>query len=101
MYAPIINKGTFFQRMVRLQHEDRDVRILKPGDYEFQFGFDLPGDAIQSIEGMDKNWMVYELSAIVDRGKFAKDLTTSKHLRLVRTLGSDPDEFGDPQVGFR
>ncbi|KAE7996965.1 hypothetical protein FH972_001641 [Carpinus fangiana] len=93
---PIVNKATFLQKECRLG-EDAEGRTLKPGNYEFPFQFEMPGDISESIEGLTGNFITYDLKAVIDRGVLAKDLIARKHLRIIRTLGDDPVELVDPQ----
>lgn len=60
-----------------------------PGNYEFPFETVIPGSIDESIEGMEGAFVAYKLVAVVERGRFTNNLTTKKHIRIIRTLGSD------------
>jgi len=62
---------------------------INPGVHEWSFCFKMPSTLDESVEGIDTNWIVYNLNATVDRGYLTKQLTATKHIRVVRTLGRD------------
>ncbi|KAF1829655.1 hypothetical protein BDW02DRAFT_137875 [Decorospora gaudefroyi] len=62
---------------------------LNAGYHEWDFKFKMPRDLDQSVEGLPTNWIVYTLSATVDRGYMSKQLSASAHIRVIRTLGRD------------
>lgn len=50
----------------------------------------MPSSLDESVEGLPTNWIVYTLKATVERGYMAGGkLTTSSHIRVIRTLGRD------------
>ena len=59
---------------------------LPPGNHEWNFEFQVPGDVIESIEGLPYSWLVYRLKAEAERSVFARNLVSRKHIRLIRTL---------------
>ncbi|KAI1326789.1 arrestin [Xylariaceae sp. FL0255] len=66
---------------------------LAPGNYEWPFELELPGDTLESIEGLYQTGITYVLKATVARGKLSKNLHTQKRLRIVRTLDPAALEF--------
>ncbi|MCJ1397494.1 hypothetical protein MMC11_000687 [Xylographa trunciseda] len=75
-------------------HEDWDFvesdrgqsKTLRPGNYEYPFEAILPGTSPESVEGLPDTWVIYRIKATVQRGRFAKDLITRKHFRVIRTF---------------
>ncbi|KAF2452858.1 hypothetical protein BDY21DRAFT_149620 [Lineolata rhizophorae] len=65
---------------------------LGSGEHEWSFKFTLPGNLPESVEGLTGSYVIYNLSATVDRGMMSKDLTATKHIRVIRTLAADLDE---------
>jgi hypothetical protein len=66
--------------------ETNHHNILAPGNYEWPFDIELPGDTAESVEGLYQTGITYLLKATVSRGKLAKNLHAYKRLRIVRTL---------------
>ncbi|GAB7355325.1 hypothetical protein MBLNU459_g5855t3 [Dothideomycetes sp. NU459] len=79
-------------------HEERALGTsgthkINAGIIEWPFEFLLDPSMPESIEGMNSTYIVYDLHASVSRpGWNAKDITTSSHVRLVRTLGAEQME---------
>lgn len=97
----ITNRSTF----LRLSHDVKDERgrplkVIPPGNHTFPFSFPLAGDTPESIEGMQGNFIVYDISAKLERGFATKDLTNKKHLRIVRTIGPDAMESSVASVSI-
>ncbi|CCE78836.1 Piso0_000868 [Millerozyma farinosa CBS 7064] len=69
--------------------------VLTEGNYEFPFSAILPGNMPESVEGLPGASVVYKLVAKLDRGKFHNALTTSKHIRVLRTLNIDSVELSE------
>lgn len=66
---------------------------VNKGVMEWPFEFELSPSMPESVEGMANSWLVYNLHASVERpGWNQKDLTTSLHIRIIRTLGPDQME---------
>lgn len=72
--------------MVLLDLEQQYSRTLPAGDHEYPFEIVIPGDAPESVEGMDDSWVVYKLKATIGRGKLAVNREAKKHVRIVRTI---------------
>ena len=62
---------------------------VNAGVHEWDFKFKMPSNTDESVEGLSSNWIVYNLSATVDRGYMSKQLTATQHIRVIRTLGRD------------
>ncbi|ORY00171.1 hypothetical protein BCR34DRAFT_116240 [Clohesyomyces aquaticus] len=62
---------------------------INAGKHEWDFKFPMPSTLDESVEGIGTNWIVYSLTATVDRGYITKQLCASQHIRVIRTLGRD------------
>lgn len=69
------------------------THTMSQGNHEFPFEVVLPGDIPESVEGMEGGQVVYRLLATVERGRFSNNLVAKKHIRVVRTIGSDSFEL--------
>lgn len=67
--------------------------VLPEGNYVFPFSTILPGSLTESVEGLPNATVFYKLQATLERGKFASDISTKKHVRVVRTLTPDALEL--------
>jgi len=65
---------------------------IAPGRHEWRFEFTLDPKLPESVEGLAGNYVVYNLSAEIDRGYMSKSLLATKHLRVIRTLSRDMSE---------
>jgi len=66
---------------------------INKGVIEWPFEFDLNPAMPESVEGMANSWLVYNLHASVERpGWNQKDLISSMHIRIIRTLGPEQME---------
>lgn len=74
---------------------NKSNHVLVQGNYEFPFSAILPGSMPESVEGLPGGSVVYKLEATIDRGKFHNDMVAKKHLRVVRTLGTDAVELSE------
>lgn len=73
---------------------------INKGVIEWHFEFTLGPSMPESVEGMANTWLVYNLHASVERpGWNAKDVLTSMHIRVVRTLALDQTETSRSRVG--
>ena len=57
---------------------------LLPGNHEWPFEIALAGNTTESVEGIRKASVTYQLKATVARGNVAYNLRTYKHLRIIR-----------------
>ncbi|KAI5201325.1 hypothetical protein E4T39_05265 [Aureobasidium subglaciale] len=79
-------------------HEERALGTsgthkINSGTIEWPFEYTLDPSMPESIEGMNSTYIVYYLHASVSRpGWNAKDITTTQHIRIVRTLGGEQME---------
>ncbi|KAL9094959.1 MAG: hypothetical protein Q9165_002909 [Trypethelium subeluteriae] len=99
--ADITDKKTFYieEKTLTLGSSSSGTHKLHRGQHAFPFKFSLTGAMPESIEGMNDSWIVYTLQARMERGVlFAKDLTASRHIRLVRTLGQDELETSNQDI---
>lgn len=89
---PIMNKCEFMRETLNLFPADGNknkAHKINAGLHEWDFKFTLPGNTDESVEGIGTNWIVYNLSATVDRGYMSKQLSANQHIRVIRTLGRD------------
>ncbi|PSN75280.1 carbon catabolite repression protein cred, partial [Corynespora cassiicola Philippines] len=90
---PITNKQHFLFENLDLFPVDGSKskpHKLNAGPHEWDFKFKMPSSLDESVEGLPTNWIVYTLKATVERGYMAGGkLTTSSHIRVIRTLGRD------------
>ncbi|CUM63438.1 uncharacterized protein PRCAT00001013001 [Priceomyces carsonii] len=70
-------------------------QVLTPGNYEIPFNAILPGNMPESVDGLPGGAVIYKMEATIDRGKFHNNMVTKRHLRIVRTLGSDAVELSE------
>ncbi|MCJ1380057.1 hypothetical protein MMC17_003160 [Xylographa soralifera] len=69
-----------------LESDKGQSKTLRAGNYEYPFEAILPGTSPESVEGLPDTWVIYRIKATVQRGRFAKDLITRKHFRVIRTF---------------
>lgn len=69
--------------------------VLVQGNYEIPFSAILPGDMPESVEGLPGGSVVYKLEAVIDRGKFQKNMVAKRHVRVIRTLTTDSVELSE------
>jgi hypothetical protein len=62
---------------------------IAPGKHEWRFKFILDPTLPESVEGLDGSFIVYDLTAEIDRGYMSKTLLATKHARIIRTLSRD------------
>lgn len=62
---------------------------IAPGFHEWRFSFQMPSHLPESVEGLPGSYIVYDLTAEIDRGYMSKNLIATKHVRVIRTLGRD------------
>ncbi|KAF1999248.1 carbon catabolite repression protein cred [Amniculicola lignicola CBS 123094] len=90
---PILWKGRFFHETVSMFPADDSAKNkahkLNAGVHEWDFKFKMPSTLDESVEGLGTNWIVYNLTATVDRGYLSKQLLANQHIRVIRTLGRD------------
>lgn len=67
--------------------------MLEPGNYEWPFKLDLPGDMPESVEGIPEASIKYRLKATIVRGKLSPDMHAYKPLRIIRTPEPGALEF--------
>jgi hypothetical protein len=87
-----MNKCRFLHETLNLFPSDgksKNSHKINAGYHEWDFKFTLPGNTDESVEGLGTNWIVYNLSATVDRGYMSKQLSATSHIRVIRTLGRD------------
>ncbi|KAL7273571.1 hypothetical protein RUND412_003556 [Rhizina undulata] len=71
-----------------LEFDHKHPVTLRPDNYEYGFDVILPGDLPESIEGLEDAHIIYRMKATIDRPRFAQNVVTKKHLRIVRTLNA-------------
>ncbi|PSK34227.1 hypothetical protein B9Z65_8553 [Elsinoe australis] len=87
----VTDKQTFYHDIKNLGTSGSHK--IKAGVIEWPFEFTLHPSMPESVEGFPSTWLVYNLHADVERPSWnQKDLHSSTHIRLVRTLGADQME---------
>ena len=89
---PIMNKCEFMRETLNLFPTDgtkNKAHKINAGYHEWDFKFPIPGNTEESVEGIATNWIVYNLTATMDRGYISKQLNATHHIRIIRTLGRD------------
>ncbi|RPA96687.1 hypothetical protein L873DRAFT_1693575 [Choiromyces venosus 120613-1] len=76
----------FSKKWEFLEFSHKHPVTLRPDNYEYDFDAVLPGDLPESIEGLESAQIFYRLKAVIERPRFAQNITAKKHLRIVRTL---------------
>lgn len=66
---------------------------LPIGNHELPFEVIIPGSIDESVEGLEGAQVIYKLVAKIERGRFANNIVAKKHLRVIRTLGTDALEL--------
>jgi arrestin-related trafficking adapter 4/5/7 len=89
----IRDKGTMVEEELVLYPTDgassSTAHKIAPGTHEWRFKFTLDSTLPESVEGLPGSYIVYDLTAEMDRGYMSKNLVATKHVRVVRTLGRD------------
>ncbi|KAF4972348.1 hypothetical protein FSARC_1070 [Fusarium sarcochroum] len=67
--------------------------VVPAGNYEWPFELMLPNDTLESLEGIREASIVYGLRATISRGKLARQMCSSKQVRVIRTLSPTALEF--------
>ena len=95
----ISDKRVFFNETINLGITG--THKIKKGLLEWPFEFELLPSMPESVEGMASSWLVYNLTASVERpGWGQKHLTAREHIRLVRTLALDHTEATRSRVRY-
>ena len=81
-----------------LESDKGQSKTLRAGNYEYPFEAILPGTSPESVEGLPDTWIIYRIKATVQRGRFAKDLITRKHFRVIRTFDDSALELSHGMV---
>lgn len=72
-------------------HDPKKCFVLGAGNYEYPFEHVFPGNAPESVEGLDSAYIVYRMKATIERPRFSQDIHQKKHLRVVRTLSPEDE----------
>ncbi|KAI5807409.1 hypothetical protein DFH27DRAFT_317931 [Peziza echinospora] len=73
-------------QFINFDQDHKKSYMLNPGNYEYPFEHILPGNIGESVEGLDAAYVVYRMKATIERSRFQQDISTKKHVRIVRTL---------------
>ncbi|KAK6463190.1 hypothetical protein DFJ63DRAFT_105095 [Scheffersomyces coipomensis] len=60
--------------------------LLPKGNYNLPFKIYLPTNICETVEGIACGKMQYKMLCTISRGKFEKPISTSKYIRILRTL---------------
>lgn len=77
----------------------RSGEVLQPGNYEWPFEHEMPGNCPESVEGPRDTWVIYRMTAELGRGLLQKNFVARKHVRLIRTLELGASELSQGMVG--
>ena len=61
-------------------------KTLDVGNHEWPFEAQLPGDAPETVAGLQPSWIGYRVIATVHTGKISKDRVFIKPVRVMRTI---------------
>ncbi|RPB29536.1 hypothetical protein L211DRAFT_23310 [Terfezia boudieri ATCC MYA-4762] len=78
-------------QFLNFEHDPKKCFVLGAGNYEYPFEHIFPGNAPESVEGLDSAYVVYRMKATIERPTFSHDIHTNKHLRVVRTLSPEDE----------
>ncbi|OZJ03415.1 hypothetical protein BZG36_03601 [Bifiguratus adelaidae] len=78
--------------------QQKRTHILVPGLHSFPFELALPGDLPESVDGDDLASVLYRLTAIAERPKFASNLVLMQDVPIVRHCYSSDSEFFQPMT---
>lgn len=94
---PIIWKKWFYRDELNISlaegNRKQSIRVGE-GVREWNFKFEVPAHLDESVEGLPGTFIVYDLHATVDRGLKGKKIKAMKHIRVIRTLGTDTMDMG-------
>ncbi|KAF6515283.1 hypothetical protein HZS61_005189 [Fusarium oxysporum f. sp. conglutinans] len=72
----------------------RDNHMTLPaGNYEWPFEYTLPGNAVETVEGMPEARISYRLKATVTRPRLIRDIHARKQFRIFRIPSPDALEL--------
>ncbi|KAF4446059.1 hypothetical protein F53441_10257 [Fusarium austroafricanum] len=72
----------------------RDNHMTLPaGNYEWPFEYTLPGNAVETVEGMPEARITYRLKATVTRPRLTRDIHARKQFRIFRIPSPDALEL--------
>ncbi|KAF2194038.1 hypothetical protein K469DRAFT_709530 [Zopfia rhizophila CBS 207.26] len=92
---PVLSKTVFLRHDLSIFSTDgsrNKSHKINAGVHEWDFKFPMSSAMDESFEGISTNWIIYDLSATVDRGYLSKQLTASRHIRVIRTLSRDLED---------
>jgi len=99
---PVVQKKTFHtdeRTLFPQEGSSSSSHRIGSGYHEWAFKFELAASLPESVEGLPGSYIVYEITATVDRGYMTKDLVARKRIRVIRTLGMDSlDTFTLEQI---
>ncbi|KAF8422634.1 hypothetical protein EV426DRAFT_702446 [Tirmania nivea] len=78
-------------QFLNFEHDSKKCFVLGVGNYEYPFEHIFPGNAPESVEGLDGAYVVYRMKAIIERPTFSHNIHAKKHLRVVRTLSPEDE----------
>jgi hypothetical protein len=82
----------FFPSRADIERGASMTHRIGPGSHKWRFKFTLDPSMPESVEGLNGNFIVYDLTAEIDRGYMSKTLVATKHVRVLRTLSRDLTE---------
>lgn len=70
---------------------ERSGVTLDKGNHVWDFDHEIPGNTLESLEGLSHTFITYRLKATIDRGLLQWNSAVRKHVRIIRTL--DPTSY--------
>jgi arrestin-related trafficking adapter 4/5/7 len=88
----------FFRQDWSFALPGKKTNVLQPGNYEHEFSLVIPGDMVESVEGLPDSWLIYRMKATIDRGWWASNLYARQHIRIIRTFDPSSLELAHAMV---
>lgn len=89
----VLDKQVFFRKEERLLAHPSlgsgQTHRIGPGNHEWRFSINMKGDLPESIEGLPSSYIVYELTAVLQKGYITGNMIVKKHIRVIRAMGRD------------
>jgi hypothetical protein len=91
-HAMIRDSGKLVEDEHTIFPSTQTTHRIASGRHEWRFKFTLDPSLPESVEGLSSGYVVYDLTAEIDRGYMSKGLMAKKHVRIIRTLSRDMTE---------
>ena len=71
--------------MRRTESYKSGAETLHAGNYEWPFEWIIPGNSLESLEGMMETWVIYRLKATIERSVLQQNVVARRQVRVIRT----------------